>query len=60
VTSLEQLILAEFSAVHRGAFCQFPSGGFITVIVVNPPESAVVNKQVYESGHNFFPGIWMD
>ena len=24
--------------MHRGAFCQFFSGGFLTVIVVNPTE----------------------
>ena len=31
-------------AVHRGAFFQFFSGGFITAIVVNPPERKLAKR----------------
>ena len=30
--------------MHRGAFCSFHSGGFITVIVVNPPEEKLAKR----------------
>ena len=31
-------------AVHRGAFFSFFSGGFITAIVVNPPERKLAKR----------------
>jgi hypothetical protein len=42
--------------VHRGAFCQFFSGGFITVIVVNPPERKLAKHtsvQCVQDSRNF-------
>ena len=36
-------ILAIFP-LHRGAFASFLSGGFITAIVVNPPESKLAKR----------------
>ena len=37
-------IILEYSAVHRGAFCRFLSGGFFTAIVVTSPERKLAKR----------------